>query len=231
MTGSPPRSTDRAPGRPSDSTGYLPALRFRVLTPLFDSFVRLGTREETFKAALIEGAGLQAGQRVLDLGAGTGTLAIMAKRREPNSEVVGLDADPDILRLARRKAAEAQIDVRFDEAMAGELPYEDRSFDRVLSTLFFHHLTSADKRATLTEIVRVLRPGGELHIGDYTRAAGPLQKLLSWQVRLFDGLERTRENFAGELPRLLREAGLEDVGERRRLRTAFGTLGLVSGTR
>jgi SAM-dependent methyltransferase len=222
MTGSPPRSTDRAPGRSSDSTGYLPALRFRVLTPLFDSFVRLGTREETFKAALIEGAGLQAGQRVLDLGAGTGTLAIMAKRREPNSEVVGLDADPDILRLARRKAAEAQIDVRFDEAMAGELPYEDRSFD---------HLTSADKRATLTEIVRVLRPGGELHIGDYTRAAGPLQKLLSWQVRLFDGLERTRENFAGELPRLLREAGLGDVGERRRLRTAFGTLGLVSGTR
>lgn len=231
MTGSPPGSTDRAPESPAGSPGYLPALRFRVLTPLFDSFVRVGTREETFKAALIEQAGFRAGQRVLDLGAGTGTLAIMAKRREPNSEVVGLDADPDILRLARRKAAEARVEVHFDEGLATDLPYGDASFDRILSTLFFHHLTSADKRAALTEIVRVLRPGGELHIGDYTRAAGPLQNLLSLQVRLFDGLERTRENFAGELPQLLREAGLDDVGERRHLRTAFGTLGLVSGTR
>jgi SAM-dependent methyltransferase len=210
--------------------GYLPALRFRALTPLFDLVVRMPMRERTVKDGLIEQADLREGQRVLDLGAGTGTLAIMARRRAA-CEVIGIDADPEILEIARRKAGGAGTEVRFDEGTATELPYEDASFDRVLSTLFFHHLTSADKRKTLGEVVRVLRPGGELHLADFSVPADPVQAVLSWQVRLFDGVERTRENFAGELPELIAEAGLTDVRERRRLRTFFGTVGLFAGSR
>ena len=216
---------------PSDRGGYLPALRFRMLTPLFDSVVRTTVRESTFKRALIEQAGLRAYQRVLDLGSGTGTLAVMAKRREPRCEVTGLDADREILELARRKAARAQLDVRFDQGLADELPYDAESFDRVLSTLFFHHLTGDEKRGTLAEVARVLRPGAELHLADWTAPADPLQALLSWQVRLFDGLDRTRENLAGKLPELLADAGFSAVREHQRLRTAFGTLGLLSGRR
>lgn len=224
-----PASDDPAKTEP-DERGYLPALRFRALTPLFDMVVRVTMRERTLKEGLIEQAELREGQRVLDLGAGTGTLAIMARRRAA-CEVVGIDADPGILEIARRKADAAGIEVRFDEGTATGLPYEDASFDRVISTLFFHHLTSADKRKTLREVVRILRPGGELHLADYSLPADPLQAALSWPVRFFDGVDRTRENFAGELPALIAEAGLTNVRERRRLRTFFGTIGLLAGSR
>ena len=211
--------------------GYLPALRFKALTPLFDAAIRITTREATFKEALVATAALEAHQRVLDLGCGTGTLAIMAKQYRPDAEVIGLDADPEILEIARRKAAEAELEIDFDRGLAGDLPYPDASCDRVLSTLFFHHLTSDDKRACLAEIRRVLRPGGELHLADFRAPADPVQAALSWQVRLFDGVTRTRENFTGQLADIVSDAGFSDVHDGQRLRTAFGTLGLVSAKR
>jgi ubiquinone/menaquinone biosynthesis C-methylase UbiE len=224
-----PAADDPAKTEPREP-GYLPALRFRALTPLFDLVVRGTTRERAVKEGLLAQADLQDGQRVLDLGSGTGTLAIMARRRAA-CEVVGIDADPEILEIARRKADVAGVEVRFDEGTATELPYEEASFDRVLSSLFFHHLTSTDKRTVLGEVARVLRPAGELHLADFTAPADPLQAVLSWQVRLFDEVERTRENFAGELPQLLAAAGLSHVRERRRLRTVVGTIGLLGGSR
>lgn len=210
---------------------YLPALRFKALTPAFDALVRTTLRERTFKPALIEQAGLRPGHRVLDLGAGTGTLAIMAKAAEPAAEVTGLDADPQILRLAGEKAADAGADIGFDEGLATKLPYAEESFDRVLSTLFFHHLLPEERRACLAEVRRVLDRGGEVHVADYTTAADPVQAALAWQVRLFDGRERTGEMFAGEFERLLGEAGFTDVRVRRRYRSAFGTLALYSAAR
>lgn len=219
----PPSATERG--------GYLPALRFKALTPLFDSVVRTTTRESAFKTALIDAADLEPHQRVLDLGCGTGTLAIMVKEREPAAEVTGLDADPQILELARHKTGEAGVPIAFNEGLASELPYPDGSFDRVLSTLFFHHLTSDDKRACLAEIRRVLRPGGQLHLADWTAPADALQAALSWQIRLFDGLDRTRDNFTGQMADVVSEAGFSDVCEGQRLRTAFGTLGLLSARR
>ena len=210
---------------------YLPALRFKALTPLFDSVVRTTTRESRFKRALLDGAHLGPGDDVLDLGSGTGTLAIEAKRSQPGCTVTGLDADPDIVAMARRKAVEANADVRFDPALSTALPYPDGSFDHVLSTLFFHHLMPADKVGTLLEAARVLRPGGRIHVADWTRGADPLQRALSWQVRLFDGRERTRESFTGHLPALVEAAGFADLTETDRLRTAFGTLAIVRATR
>lgn len=207
---------------------FLPALRFKMLTPLFDAVVRTTMREKAFKSSLIEQAKLQPGQTVLDLGCGTGTLALMTKQTQPRCDVIGVDADPEILGIARRKAQAEDMAVTFDAAVSTELPYEDASVDRVLSTLFFHHLTPADKRRTFQEIRRVLRPGGELHVADFTVAADLLQRVLSWQVRLFDGRERTEENFTGELPRVIANAGLGAITEHRRLRTGMGTLALFS---
>ena len=220
------QASSNAPKAEGDA--FLPALRFRVLTPLFDAVVRTTMREETFKRSLIGQAMLQPGQTVLDLGCGTGTLALMAKQAQPRCDVIGVDADPEILEIARRKAQAEDTAVTFDASVSTELPYEDASVDRVLSTLFFHHLTPPDKRQTLREIRRVLRPGGELHVADFTVASDPLQRLLSWQVRLFDGRERTEENFTGELPRVIADAGLGAIAERRRLRTGMGTLALFS---
>jgi ubiquinone/menaquinone biosynthesis C-methylase UbiE len=215
----------------SKREGYVAALRFPALNRAFDPIVRLTMRETRFKRALLAQAALRPGHRVLDLGCGTGTLAILAKGAVPDAEVVGLDGDPQILEQARAKANAAPLEVHFDHGYSTELPYEAQSFDRVLSTLFFHHLTTDDKRTTLGEIVRVLRPGGELHIADFTKPSDPLMALAFTVVRLVDGLERTRVNARGELGAMVSAAGFQAVTERSRLRTAFGTLGLMRASR
>jgi ubiquinone/menaquinone biosynthesis C-methylase UbiE len=152
----------------------------------------------------------------------------MVKAAHPAAEVVGLDADPEILALARSKAEASEAEVRFDRGLATELPYGEGSFDRVLSTLFFHHLTGSDKRRTAAEVARVLRPGGELHVADWGRPADPLMWVAFNGVRLFDGFERTRDNAAGALPQIFEQGGLKQVAETGRMRTAFGTLALYS---
>lgn len=211
--------------------GYVAALRFPALDRAFDPLVRMTMRETRFKRQLLDQAAIEPGQRVLDLGCGTGTLAILVKERVPGSEVIGLDGDPQILEQARAKASAAELEARFDHGYSTELPYESASFERVLSTLFFHHLTTDDKRKTLREIARVLRPGGELHIADFTRPSDPLMALGFSVVRLFDGIERTRVNARGQLATLVSEAGLHAVSQGSRLRTAFGTLALMRAAR
>lgn len=81
--------------------------------------------------------------------------------------MVGLDGDPTILAIARRKAARAGVPVRFDDGMASALPYPDGSFDAVTSTLMLHHLTLDQRVRTLAEVRRVLRPDGRLVVADF----------------------------------------------------------------
>jgi ubiquinone/menaquinone biosynthesis C-methylase UbiE len=216
---------------PTERRDYLPALRFRALTRVYDPVIRLATREDHFKRLLIEQAAPSAGQRVLDIGCGTGTLAIEVKRTEPGAEVVGLDADPEMLEQARSKAAGAGVEIGFDEGYSTELPYPDGSFDLVLSTLFFHHLDPEPKRLTAGEIARVVRPGGELHVGDVGRPSDPAMAAAVLPLRVFDGFSNTRDNVHGTLPEIFERAGLEDAEETRRLRTMIGTLALYRARR
>ncbi len=208
------------------SDRYIPALAYRWLTPLYDPVVALTTRERTFKAALVAQAALQPGQRVLDLACGTATLTIAAKRSQSQAEIVGLDGDAEILERARRKTAEAGLELRFDRALSHEMPYADATHDVVLSSLFFHHLDRDAKLATFREVRRVLRPGGVLHVADWGQAANPLMRVLFYLVQLLDGFETTADNVAGRLPQLMRDAGFVDVAETRRFATPLGTISL-----
>jgi SAM-dependent methyltransferase len=210
---------------------YVPALAFGRLTGLFDPFIRVTTRERRFRERLLDQAALAGGQRVLDVGCGTATLAIMVKQREPSAEVVGLDADSAILERGRAKAARAGVDVQLDEGMSFDLPYEDASFDRVLSTLFFHHVKPDAKERTAREIVRVLRPGGELHVADMGKPVDPLQAALFAFFRRFDGDEETRDHARGRLPHFLERGGLSDTRTHGTMRTLFGTLTFYSARR
>jgi ubiquinone/menaquinone biosynthesis C-methylase UbiE len=209
-----------------DQDRFVPALRFNRLTGLFDPVSRLTTREGTFKRRVLERAALVEGERVLDLACGTGTLALAAARSVPGLSVTGVDGDPAILERAREKAGR---EVTFDQGLSTELPYEDESFDVVLSTLFFHHLSDRAKLRSAEEVRRVLSPNGRLVIGDVGRPQDPLMRAaVLLTVQMLDGFDVTSGNVAGRLPVTLREAGLEDVRVTDRLRTPIGTLEIVT---
>lgn len=210
---------------------YIPALAYRSLTGLYDPLVRITTRERRFKAALLQQARLRAGQQVLDLACGTATLTIAAKRMQPRADITGVDGDPDILARARIKAAKAETELKFDESLSQHLPYADSSFDVVLSSLFFHHLDRENKLATLSEVWWVLKPGAELHIADWGKAANPLMRVLFLIVQMLDGFATTTDNVAGRLPEFLRASGFKEVEETQRFSTVLGTLALYRAKR
>lgn len=205
---------------------YIPALSYRWLTPVYDPVVRWTTREDAFKAALLEQAGLRAGQRMLDLGCGTGTLSIKAKLSQPDAEVTGIDGDPEILDRARRKAEASNAALTLDRGLAQNLPYRDATFDVVLSSLFFHHLGRSEKVEALREAHRVLAVGGELHIADWGKPAYLVARIAFLLVQMLDGFANTSDNVAGRLPELIREAGFTDVAETRRFVTPLGSISL-----
>jgi ubiquinone/menaquinone biosynthesis C-methylase UbiE len=204
---------------------YIPALGFDVLTPLYDPLVAATTRERTFKRLLIAQAAVREGARVLDLGCGTGTLAVRLKQAAPRAAVGGIDADEAMLARARRKAAQAGVEVRFERAMADKLPFADASFDRVVSSLFFHHLTPNEKRAALREVYRVLAPAGELHVADWGRPSA-LLRVMFYAVQMLDGFENTRDHVQGRLGQFFKDAGFRDVAMSAKINTALGTIAL-----
>lgn len=208
-----------------ESRGQLiPALRFSALTRFYDPLMATVLRESAWKAELVEQVGLSEGMRVLDLGCGTGTLTVRLARWERGAHVVGVDADPDALERARKRIAESGAQAELLEARAEALPFEDSSFDRVISSLLFHHLRTDGKRVALEEARRVLKPDGELHVADWGRPDGLLMRAAFLPVRVLDGFETTSDNARGALPAMIAFAGFERVEETRRRRTAFGTL-------
>ena len=205
---------------------YIPALKYRLLTSLYDPLLYWVLRESKFKRCLVEQAGIESGHQVLDLGCGTGTLALLIKRTQQEAEVVGLDGDPKVLEIAKAKVARSGQEITMDYGMAFDLPYPDDSFDRVLSSLLFHHLTRENKVRTLTEVFRVLRPGGQLHLADWGKPSNISMRIAFLSVQMLDGFETTADNVNGLLPELLSSAGFEEAQESAQYMTISGTLSL-----
>ena len=129
--------------------------------------------ERRFRQRLAELARLEAGQSVLDVGCGTGALAIVAKGFVGASgQVAGVDPSPEMVAGARRKAAKAGVEARFDVGSIEALPFPDATFDTVLSSLMLHHLTHDGLQKGIEEIARVLKPGGRFLAVDIGGAGG-----------------------------------------------------------
>lgn len=204
---------------------YVPALGFDWLTRFYDPLLALSLREKTLKGRLVDQAGIAAGHDVLDVGCGTGTLAILAKTREPRARVVGLDGDRAVLEIAREKVARAGVDVELHEGLANSEPtFQPASFDRILTSLVLHHLTTEQKREALAAMRRWLRPDGELHVLDFGPQENLVFRLLSRGVGWLDGETRLRDNWGGRLPALMREAGFASADELGRALTPFGSV-------
>lgn len=208
------------------SKNYLPALRFEFLTRFYDPIVRITTREFAFKRALIKQANLQKNQTILDLACGTGTLSIAIKKNFPEIKVFAFDVDEEILQMAREKAEKYKVAINFEQGFSDSLPFENETFDRVFSTLAFHHLTHGRKIKTLHEILRVLKHNGEFHLADYGLAHNKRQFILSKFIRAIDGFETTQDNLHGRLKLLMEQNGFAQVERTGYFKTIIGTIRL-----
>jgi ubiquinone/menaquinone biosynthesis C-methylase UbiE len=206
---------------------FVPALGSAWLTPFYDLVSRL-LGEQTIKRDLVRQAAIGADTDVLDLGCGTGTLALIVKEVEPRARVTGIDIDPEILAIASGKVDAAGVEIRLVEGSATDPPLPPASFDRVLSTLMLHHLTTPQKREALAAVRALLRPGGELHVADWGKPQNALMWLASLSFQWFDGAETTGANLRGELPALIAAAGFVDVRETEHRMTPLGTLSYLS---
>ena len=188
------------------SRTYLPAAGHDRSLPFYDPIVKLLGGDRARKA-LLDQASLRPGHRVLDIGCGTGTLAILIKRLYPDVTVVGFDPDPKALARARHKAADARVSIQFDQGFGDELSYPERSFDRVFSSFMFHHLPADEKGKTLRAVRRVLGPGGEFHMMDFE---GPEDGKHGFLGRLLHSGHRLKDNSENRVLTLMREAAFRD---------------------
>lgn len=166
-----------------------------------------GFREQTLRAAAI-----QSGEKILDVGCGTGVLTrLAAEAAGPTGSVAGIDPGADMIRVARENAQRSGSTVEFKVAAAEQLPFADTQFDVVLASLVLHHLPPDTKRRGLAEVRRVLKPGGRFVIADFSRPSNPLWWLVLGPFLMMPSVV---DNLRGRLPEQLRAAGFSAIETR-----------------
>ena len=194
---------------------FVPAAGHHWALPLYDPLVKL-LRFDERRARLFQRVELRPGQDVLDIGCGTGTLAVALARRNPGVHVTGVDPDGKALAIARRKARRARVEVRLLLGRSEDLPYADASFDHVFSSFMFHHLDQHEKRATLRQVQRVLRPTGAFHMLDFRAERRP-RRALGRALDVLRATPKLRGQLEPDVEAMLREGGfLEPVVETQR---------------
>ncbi|WP_328958668.1 class I SAM-dependent methyltransferase [Kitasatospora purpeofusca] len=199
---------------------------------LYDPVVAL-TRERLWRSLVAMHVAPRPEDVVVDVGCGTGSLAVLLNRVEPRATVIGVDPDPEALAVARRKAAAAggtpEWRLGMGDAVAGIVGAG--TADTVVSSLVLHQCPVPMKRAVLAAMHETLRPGGKLVIADYGKQRTAAMRLAFRVVQLADGKADTQPNADGILPRLIAEAGFQDVRESESVATLTGSLSLYVARR
>lgn len=191
--------------RPAQTEGKL--IRWAAYYDFSVNLISLG-HAGLLRKMTVENALIRPGDSILDVGCGTGEVALLAKTRaKKDGKVYGIDPAPEMIAVARSKAARKELDVDFRVGVIEALPFPDSSLDVVTSSLMMHHLPEDLKRRGLAEIYRVLKSGGRLLIADFLRPTGSLVN------HLFIALTRHRglKNRIEDLSKLLREAGFTQI--------------------
>lgn len=212
---------------------FTPALGKSEFTGDYDDVIAIMVREKRLRSRLLSLLAPNSGETIVDIGSGTGTMAIAIKQCAPGARVVAVDPDPEVRRIAEAKAAAAQVEIEFVTAMGDERidEVEPGRVDKVVSTLVLHQCPEDMKKAILRSAFRNLRPGGQVFIADYGLQPNLLMKLLFNQVRALDGYENTKPNKDGMIPLFIAECGFVDVEELGVIATPSGSISIHRGTK
>ena len=197
-------SHSRAQEQAAQTEGSL--IRWAGYYDFVTNFMMLG-HAGMLRNMTVDGAAIKPGDSVLDVGCGTGEVTLRAKKRAGNGDVYGIDPAPEMVEVARKKAARKNLEIDFRVGVIEALPFPDSSLDVVTSSLMMHHLPDELKKRGLAEIYRVLKPGGRLLIADFMRPTGSLLNHLFIAFTRHRGLKTGIE----DLQKLLNEAGFNQV--------------------
>ncbi|MGY0060948.1 class I SAM-dependent methyltransferase [Streptomyces sp. LZ34] len=214
---------------------FTPALGRFAPARLYDPVAAL-LRERLWRGLLTMHVAPRPGDEIVDVGCGTGSLALLLHRVEPRARIIGVDPDPDVLAIARHKADTAATTgtaVEWRVGMGDEVAevLGAGSVDTAVSSLVLHQCPMDTKRAILASMHAVLRPGGKLVIADYGLQRTRTMRLAFRLVQLADGTEDTRPNAEGVLPRLISEAGFSGVREAEVVSTLSGSISVYVARR
>lgn len=192
---------------------YTPPLGFAALTPLYDRIIRGLTRESVWRTKLVDCIGARKGETILDVGSGTGSLAIAVTSGEPECLIRGIDPDAAAVEIARRKAALVRSPATFETGWFGETPPNDgERVDKIVCSLVLHQVPLDEKRRLLRTMLDWLKPGGQLFVADYGAQPTTAMRLaFRLTVQLLDGKADTQPNADGLLPLLIQEAGFREL--------------------
>jgi len=160
-----------------------------------------------FRDAITNRLELAGTERVLDAGCGTGALLMALKARYPSISVEGLDPDESALEIAKRKSARKGLDIKWHQGFMEKIPFDDDSFDVVVSTLAFHHINPEKKLQALMECSRVLKPTGKMVLVDVSpEETGLFGRIIYKVLSMFEHLMRVDQIMA-----MMKDAGLCEV--------------------
>lgn len=204
-------------------TKFIPALGYDFLSDYYDLAIKVTMPEKKFRNRLIDFVNPKEDENILEFGFGTAQNIIILKQRFPNCNVLGVDIDPKIKSIAEYKLNKAGIQVPLFLYDGNKLPFEDNSFDKVYSSLVFHQLDMIAKLKCLLEINRILKPNGELVIGDWGKAKTKWMRFSFYIVQLLDGFKTTNDNVNGLMIKYITDAGFKNVKEIDYINTSIGT--------
>lgn len=204
---------------------FTPAAGHSALTPIYDVALRVLTRERRWRSSLLDQIDPRIGNAILDVGCGTGTLAIMLKQRAPGARVVGIDPDPAVLAIAEAKARRAGVEIEWHRGFAQDLGALGR-FDHVISSLVFHQVSPEGKSEGLRAMFEVLQPGGAVHVADYCRQPDWLMRQLFRIIQAIDGTANTQANAEGAVEKILATLSSSSMRPETVVRTPTGAISL-----